>query len=543
MVTFQWLYISCASHIPALSYELITYYSPHALLAIHENPFVDTSGVISTFSRLAYELLPAASVVMASRHPAPPSVAEFQRVGRIMMAWTLKSEKSPEWNRLTQDKTSDEWFDILNQLLVDSTRAVFDHDTPPKLSDLLALPFTPDAPGVYSAILTPRSLDRSQTSHVYPGCAIRAVSERTSEHNTPYALVDNPNNKYYQLRHGTRDYDNTFITLVRIPIDGRMPEGLQVLRRLLCRLAETFFTIWLAALDPSSPKAANLLLCARNAYREAYGTSSQQLVSWGGLATHTPLKEQTAIADYRVVAIGRYETSMQSYAEYYGGREKIPDEIEALVKKRCQVDTVDRSTRKDQRKRNMTDEQQDAERAHQKKQKLERREKLSPEEAEALEENSSSYMRAWNENRRLQMTEQDMIDMKADNARKTRKHKCKVALEKGEITQQQYELARTSDWFRGRGRSMSTMSTIASSLSTYLAPTVPGGTGSTVNSTFSYPTMVDLTSDNEEPATAARGPSFANAQKPSVATTQKPHATIPRTRQLRLSDMLKSPSF
>ena len=77
---------------------------------------------------------------------------------------------------------------------------------------------------------------------------------------------------------------------------------------------------------------------------------------------------------------------MQSYAEYYGGREKIPDEIEALVKKRCQVDTVDRSTRKDQRKRNMTDEQQDAERAHQKKQKLERREKLSPEEAEALEE-------------------------------------------------------------------------------------------------------------------------------------------------------------
>lgn len=179
------------------------------------------------------------------------------------------------------------------------------------------------------------------------------------------------------MRHSTNDYAHKFVTLASIPIDGRLPEPEKIHRRLLCRIAETFFSIWLVAIDESKKGAANLLDCAQRAYGEAYGITSGRLVAWNGFATHFPLKEQTGTRDYRVVANGRYDAAMNGFGEIYGGRDKIPSEIEALAKSRSQVDTVRRSERKEERKRSLSAEELAGERQHQKQQKKARRDAMT----------------------------------------------------------------------------------------------------------------------------------------------------------------------
>jgi hypothetical protein len=72
------------------------------------------------------------------------------------------------------------------------------------------------------------------------------------------------------------------------------------------------------AFDSSSVYAKNLVYCSQAAYRDTYGIPAIDLAVWEGLATHSPLTEQTVISDYRVVAKGRYEANMEPFADIYG---------------------------------------------------------------------------------------------------------------------------------------------------------------------------------------------------------------------------------
>jgi len=138
-----------------------------------------------------------------------------------------------------------------------------------------------------------------QPVYIYTGCALRAVKERIAEHGHATALVDNPTKKYYLLRNSTSAFSSQSISLATIPIDGRLDKATKTHRRLLCCIAETFFSIWLSAFDPSSKQAENLTMCSREALGDAYGFSTN-VVGWEGLATHSPLKEHTGAEDYRV---------------------------------------------------------------------------------------------------------------------------------------------------------------------------------------------------------------------------------------------------
>jgi hypothetical protein len=167
----------------------------------------------------------------------------FDRSGKVMMAHTLKSEMTSDWRDLLSAQDSDWWFYCLKTFLNDELVAALDNESSPSSHTLRSLPFHSDQPGAYAGILTPSSSVSALSSYVYPGCATRKVKERTNEHENPQSLIENPNKKYYQLRHGTKDYAHKFVTLARIPNDGTMSQSDRTLRRILCRVAETFFTI------------------------------------------------------------------------------------------------------------------------------------------------------------------------------------------------------------------------------------------------------------------------------------------------------------
>jgi hypothetical protein len=203
------------------------------------------------------------------------------------------------------------------------------------------------------------------------------------------------------------------------------------------------------ALDPSAKQAANLLICAEKAHAEAYG--SGLLVEWKGLATHSPFKERTGAVDHSMVANARYEAGLDGFGEIYGGRENIPSDIEAMVKSHSLVDTVRRAERRDERKRKMSTEEYTAERDHQKQQKKARRDNMSPEEEQEFTGHNSGYARTWRQNKKEQMTEEDVVDDKAVDARKQRKCKIMKLFNGGKLTQEQLYDIKANDWKRNRG--------------------------------------------------------------------------------------------
>jgi hypothetical protein len=95
-------------------------------------------------------------------------------------------------------------------------------------------------------VLTP-TVHSLQAPHIYTVCALRPIKQRINEHDQLNALVENPDKKYYQLRHSTSsnpsEFSRKFVSLLAIPIDGKLERDAITHRRLLCRIAETFFSI------------------------------------------------------------------------------------------------------------------------------------------------------------------------------------------------------------------------------------------------------------------------------------------------------------
>ena len=208
----------------------------------------------------------------------------------------------------TDELVSDAWFESLSDFISDEVKQCFGRHTPPTLEELRSLPLHPDLPGVYADLLTSSSPLSLQSPHIYTGCALRPIKQRINEHNQVTALEDNPQKKYYQLRHSTSadpsEFSRHFISLAVIPINGRLENDTKRHHRILCRVAETFFSIWLSAFDSSSVYASNLIECSKKAYRDTYGITAVDLISWEGLSTHSPLGEQTGVSDYTSVDVG-----------------------------------------------------------------------------------------------------------------------------------------------------------------------------------------------------------------------------------------------
>jgi hypothetical protein len=208
----------------------------------------------------------------------------------------------------TDELVSDAWFESLSDFISDEVKQCFGRHTPPTLEELRSLPLHPDLPGVYADLLTSSSPLSLQSPHIYTGCALRPIKQRINEHNQVTALEDNPQKEYYQLRHSTSadpsEFSRHFISLAVIPINGRLENDTKRHHRLLCRIAETFFSIWLMAFDSSSIYASDLINCSKEAYRDSYGITAVDLISWEGLSTHSPLGEQTGVSDYTSVDVG-----------------------------------------------------------------------------------------------------------------------------------------------------------------------------------------------------------------------------------------------
>lgn len=367
------------------------------------------------------------------------------------MKWTVQCDKSPAWTEELSKQSSDGWFDALQAFCGRDLKEALGTGLPPAFQRLGRLPFQPDEPGVYAGLLKPTRSSDATTSHVLIGCAAhRPVSSRTIKHDSPSAKDLFPDMKYYQLRHGTKDYTHRFVTLVRIPIRPNMTESEQARRRLLCRLAECFFTVWTVGSDPDKPRAQKMLEASRDAYAEAYDCSVIS-VDWSGLASHCPLRETTGTAEKLSERSRRYDESIEALLEIYGIFEEIPEELLSKVKSRSEAPLDKRNEWKDQRKRSMSAEDITDEYRKAKKQKQARLDGMTEQARGDLKQSTREYFQAYNENRLNAMTETEREADKLDKATATRKHRVSKAFEAGILTQAQVDDARSKDWYAQPG--------------------------------------------------------------------------------------------
>jgi hypothetical protein len=265
----------------------------------------------------------------------------------------LKTSTSYTWADVLATKSSDAWFDDLSKFVPSEVKTVFGKDRLPTPAELRSLPYHPDYAGAYADILTSRPGHGATQCHVYPGmCSHRPVRTRRSDHEKSSSLAKYPSSPYYILKHGETkdDFFSHFVTFAKIPTeDARLDASTIGQRRMFCRLAEGFFTVWTMASYDSHRLAGDLSNASRAAVDRAYGPTAR--VEWSGLATHSPLKEQTGRGDRRTVAKGRYEEAMERFAVLYGGMQFIPDDMEALAKRRSKTDQLDQRRLREEREK------------------------------------------------------------------------------------------------------------------------------------------------------------------------------------------------
>lgn len=360
------------------------------------------------------------------------------------------SETTISWRRELSKRSSAQWFEELKPFIPAAVKTVFDHDRPPTTSELRSLSFFGEDMGVYGDILTPKSSSSDLPEYLYPGVAThRPAKLRKMDHNSPKKLAEQPESKYYRLKHQSSQFKSHFISFARIQVDGRMTEEEISRRRMLCRIAEAFFTVATKAINSSHPKAANLSTVAERAFQKAYGDVSAEglgavQTEWLGLASHSPLNEQLGTDDYGTVAKSRYEETLEAYAELFDGKENIPDDWEQKAASRSRYDGPLSRQRRTQVDRQRNDAATLALNAAKNK---ERRQGLSEEEREE----SARYHNMYHENMIAAMNQNEKKEFDDKAALNTRKYRVMRAFNTGLLTQSQVDAAAANRWYEQPG--------------------------------------------------------------------------------------------
>ena len=263
--------------------------------------------------------------------PRPrPASPHYEANGRVFMDAVYRSQTSADWRAELDTQPSEQWFKDLSEFVPNEVKKVFNHpDRPPTAAELATLPFHAEYQGVYADVLTPKPSRNGLSPYLYPGAVPRRTAEtRKWEHRSPEMLLQYPTNLYYQLKHGgTKDYIGCFVTLVKMRMTLLLGKAQTEHMRVLCRVGETLFTLWLKGFQPTHTRAIDMVEVSDSAFQVAYpNCKTLELL---GLATHSPLTEQVGKKEYGTVERARYEEAMEKLAEEYGGMNLVPDEAEA----------------------------------------------------------------------------------------------------------------------------------------------------------------------------------------------------------------------
>lgn len=376
----------------------------------------------------------------------------FERNGRIVMEELLMTSTSYTWADIITTKTSDAWLEDLTAFIPAEVTAAFGKDRLPTATEVRSLPFHGNEAGACADVLTADTGLGKPVYYMYPGmCSHRPVHLRRLDHESPSALKKYPDSLYYQLKHGDNSHklSSRFVAFARIPTDdARLEKSTVGHRRMLCRLAEAFFTVWTMSSDTSHRLAGDLADASRRAIMRAYGNPSD--VEWNGLATHSPLKEQIGRDDRRTVAKGRYEEAMDRLALLYGGASFVPDDMEALAKRHSTTDQLNQRRLRDDREKRKEVEYPDGVRAA-KVQRAEETKTRRAGQTAGQKEDTAEYHRAYYVNREVAMTPVEKADDALDKAASTRKHRISKAFDAGILTQAQVDAAKAKDWYAQPG--------------------------------------------------------------------------------------------
>jgi hypothetical protein len=375
----------------------------------------------------------------------------FRVHARIVMAAVCspRSDKSFAWRDVMKTKPSDEWADDLIPYIPSKVKIVFGKAHLPTLQDLKGLAFSSGAAGTYMDILTPED-QSSDLPGVYPGMTNKRQRERKKQHDHSNAVLDRPESKYYQMKHNTLA-SSQFGSLVVIPIDRTLPHDEQNRRRLLSRIGELFFTLWLCAIDWDHKRAKAIYELSKTIHFQMYGSFN---IPWTGFATHSPLQETLGVSKTPLqqalgmkkqptTQVARYAELMQAYADHFGGLDKIPELFlrRAEVRKRrdhshkLELD----ARRRDRRK---TPEYQ-ARKNH--LEKL-RRARFTDEQKLA----NLNWHRQYDANKIAAMTASEKEKYRNNRRLNERIRKVKKKLADGEISQQEYDWAEAHGWYSGK---------------------------------------------------------------------------------------------
>jgi hypothetical protein len=149
-----------------------------------------------------------------------PAGGCFSKFRMLALTAATTNSISTTWRTEVSNASLVQWFKVIKVSIPSDVLTTFDTAVRPSFDALRKLPFYPDEHGVYvDTLKTPSG------KHIYSGGAPHQIAKaRAAFHDTPSALVQNPQSTYYGIKHSTTTpCQSQFVTLVRIPIASSLP--------------------------------------------------------------------------------------------------------------------------------------------------------------------------------------------------------------------------------------------------------------------------------------------------------------------------------
>lgn len=310
---------------------------------------------------------------------------------------------------------------------------LFSRTSLPSARELASLPFHPEQAGVYLDVLRVKlassvrksrkqaALQRGATDALYVGCTYkRPVGVRKKEHENP---ANSPDSFYHQVKHDKALLKtSSFVSLLRVPIRLDMEQEEVTRRRVICRVGEAFFALWLDAFMEDAKNGirtvSNLVL--RRLYPSLPG------VPWKGTCSHTPLVEVTGRGHTYTDELygGRYKDFLEIWKMIYNAAGHCGDDLDPVVLKR-----LERKAKSDwpAAARYRSSKRDDALRAEQRVKARETRAGWS----EETRRERNAYVMDWHWDKMARMTDEERKHFNAERRDAQRRHREKKRREIG----------------------------------------------------------------------------------------------------------------
>lgn len=172
---------------------------------------------------------------------------------------------------------------------------------------------------------------------------------------------------------------------------------------------------WLGAFNTEGA-SSGLAATAARLGEKMYGSSHTE---WSGTLIHPPLTEQLGTEEFGGVRQARFQEHMSALQDEYG--DDIPDDMVEMAWRRSRFDNASQNQGRTSRRNNQSASKAAEEKAKDRARKAKRKAK----QTEGSKAEEAAYQVTYAQNRRAQMTEEELAEFEGKNRLKQAKSRAK----------------------------------------------------------------------------------------------------------------------